>query len=324
MSANGPLPWGSSPAPAATPLPPPRRRFARLPWILAALTFVTTTFAGAGFTERGGRALEALLTLDPLRFAGALPSVAAAGLPFSIAVMAFFFAHEMGHYVACRRYGVEATLPFFIPTPPPFPFGTMGAVIRIKSPIPSRRALFDIGAAGPLAGFAVALPLMALGILLSPLAAPGPAPSGAWVFGDSLLVYLLEGLLRPDAAATGLVAHPVFLAAWLGLLATAMNLIPAGQLDGGHVAYAVAPRWRRAIAHSSAAFLVALVAGRGLLHHEFSGWAIWAAIVLLFGRNHPYVPEDGLPLGRTRLILAAACLAILVLCFAPAPIAEVP
>jgi membrane-associated protease RseP (regulator of RpoE activity) len=247
-----------------------------------------------------------------------------AGLPFAVTVMLFFFAHEMGHFVACRRYGVESTLPFFIPAPPPFPFGTLGAVIRIRSTIPSRRALFDIGIAGPVAGFVVALPLVVYGTLTArtvPAALPPPGTE-LTIYGDSLLSWGLIRLLRPDAHGMELVVNPVFMAGWLGLLATAMNLIPAGQLDGGHLAYAIAPRWHRAIGLSAGGFLLGIVIVEAW-RREFSAWFLWMVVVFVFGRYHPPIPEWDAELGPRRVALAAVALVMLLLCFMPVPLRQV-
>lgn len=310
---------------SAEPFVTDRRRTGRgwLPYVLAGLTVVTTALAGGLLAPGGGHALEVLLqglgTLSPRHVLAALGWMALAGTPYSIAVMAFFLVHEMGHFVACRRYGVDSTLPYFIPAPPLLlPFGTLGAVIRIKSPIPHRRALFDIGIAGPLAGFVVALPLVVWGTLRADVLVP-PLPEGEIIWGRSLLVQLVLLAFRPDAAHSALAGDPIYVAGWLGLLATAMNLIPAGQLDGGHIVYAVAPAWHRPVALASAGFLLALVTMRGLVHHELSAWMVWGVVVLVFGRNHPTIP-DSEPLGPLRTILAVVAAVILVLAFMPAPL----
>lgn len=294
MSDPGVQPWitvtETTPAPAPASAPPASEL--RWPVLFAALTLVTTWLAG--------------------------------GFAYALAVAAFFLAHEMGHYLACRFYRVEATLPYYIPAPLLFYFGTLGAVIRIKGRIPSRKVLFDIGIAGPLAGFVVAVPLLVFGVFRASVAPPGHAASGAPNLGDSLLTYALVTWLRPEARSMELLVGPVFMAGWLGLLATAMNLIPAGQFDGGHIAYALAPRWHRVIGMASAGFLCALVAVRGLVYHELSAWMLWAVILLWFGRRHPALPYEEGPLGPGRALLALIAALILILCFMPQPLSISP
>ncbi|UCF66173.1 MAG: site-2 protease family protein [Acidobacteriota bacterium] len=265
---------------------------------------------------------QALYSADPQGILIGLLRIPWDGLPYAGTLLVFFLAHEMGHYVACRLYGVACTLPYFIPSPPYLLFGTFGAVIRIRGTIPHRRALFDIGIAGPLAGFAVAVPVLAWGLLRSRVADPTPPGAvGAYaIYGDSLLTFGLTEMLRPDAAGQQLLADPVFVAGWLGLLATAMNLIPAGQFDGGHIIYALTPRWHRVVSLSSAMFLIALVATIALRLGEPSAWSAWAIVVFVLGRHHPPLPNEQPGLGFTRIVLAILALGILALCFMPSPI----
>lgn len=313
--------------------PPARGRV--LPLLLALATCMTTLVSGAMMTSEGFLAANgfladplgsgiALLERGPAGWLRVVLDVLRLGGPYALALMAFFGAHEMGHFLACRHYGVWATWPHFLPGPPLI--GTFGAVIRIRSPIPTRRALFDIGIAGPLAGFVVALPVLAVGILRSDLVPREPLPPGAEtiVFGDSLLTRGLVAWLRP-AVGDGyeLVADPVFVAGWIGMLATVMNLIPAGQFDGGHILYAVKSRYHRAVSLLSAGALWALVLGYGFVAREFSAWTVWAVVVTLFGRRHPPLPSAGPPLDRRRLVLLGVAVAILVLGFLPHPIAIV-
>jgi len=266
----------------------------------------------------GVLALERMLTgplaEGPARFLELL----LAGLPYALALMGFFLAHEGGHWLACRLYGVDSSPPWFLPAPTLI--GTFGAVIRIRGPIPHRRALFDIGIAGPLAGFAVAVPVLAAGILRSPVIPATPPTPGTILFGDSLLTRALVAWLRPEALHGDLAADPLFVAGWVGLLATAMNLVPAGQFDGGHVLYALFPRAHRMVSLGTASFLTSLVAFRWLLHGRVSAWIVWAAVVWLLGRNHPPVPWWPARLGAARAVLACVALAILVLCFMPDPV----
>ncbi|MDQ7006263.1 MAG: site-2 protease family protein [Acidobacteriota bacterium] len=303
-----------------------------LPWVLAAATVFTTLIAGIFLAPSSAQAIDRLLA-DPGTLVGVLREVGLTGFltrigttmsrawPYAMAILAFFLAHEMGHYLACRFHGVDCTLPYFLPGPPPI--GTFGAVIRIRSPFPHRRALFDIGIAGPLAGFAVMLPILALGVLDLEAVAHTPLPPGteSIYFGDSLLTTLLTRTLRPEVGPDAdLLISPLFVAGWFAMLATAMNLIPAGQFDGGHIFYALFPRWHRKLSLASGLALLSLVLTIGLLRQQFSAWTVWAFVVLLFGRRHPPVPDDGRPLGAWRWALAVTVLVVLVACFIPHPI----
>lgn len=317
-------------------LPPrPRRRRRLLPALLFAATCLTTLLSGFLLTIEGLVALDRFLqdpygvlrTLaagGPAAWSGAAGSLLALGGPYAVSLMAFFAAHEMGHFLACRHYGVWASWPHFLPGPPLI--GTFGAVIRMRGPIPHRRALFDIGVAGPVAGFIVAVPVLALGVMRSEVVPAEPLPPGAQslVFGDSLLTRGLSLLLRPEVGdGYELVADPVFVAGWIGMLATVMNLLPAGQFDGGHIVFAVIPRWHRAISLSVALALWGLVLYYALVPSEFSAWTLWAIVVSLFGRRHPPVPDDGVPLGSARTLMLIAALLILVIGFLPHPVAVV-
>ncbi len=270
-----------------------------------------------------------------------LSNVVRGGFPFAGSLVAILFTHEMGHYVLARRYGVRATLPYFIPVP--FGAGTLGAVIRMRSPIPSRRATLDIGAAGPLAGLAVAVPLLLLGLSLSevretgaavattasPLQSPYAlvrallahqpiqgAAGGVELFGDSALTWaagrLVFGALPPGH---DVFLHPVALAAWLGLLVTTLNLVPLGQLDGGHVVYALLGRRRARVVGRivSAGLLVA-----GLLWTW--SWLLWWALTrLAIGLGHPpAVVEE--PLGAGRKAIAWLSLVLFIATFVPVPV----
>lgn len=302
-------------------------RSRRSPWLallLFGLTVLTTLQVGIE-SSASGIALLRHLAEGRIAWSEALLPLFLSGLPYVFALLGFFLAHEMGHFVACRRYRVDCTVPYFVPAPSVISLvGTFGALIRIRSPIPSRRALFDIGIAGPLAGFVVAVPVLAIGIALSRVAPSDPGPPGVTIlFGDSLLTWLLTSALRPEASEVGLIADPVFLAGWVGLLATALNLIPAGQLDGGHILYALSPRAHRIAPYLASTFLLSLVATRVVLYGEWqppSLWILWAVLILLLGRRHPppLVFEDDLGSGRRLLALLAAI--ILVLSFIPVPL----
>ena len=237
------------------------------------------------------------------------------GLPFAVTLLSILLVHEMGHYIYCRRYRVNATLPYFVPAPTLI--GTFGAFIRIKSAIPSRRALFDIGIAGPIAGFALAVPMALVGLLLSHPYTPDIPPSDVH-FGMPLIFHLVHAfgalfsLRLAEAPLHDLVLHPIAIAAWVGMFATALNLIPGGQLDGGHILFAVFPR-----AHRNASRLLAL-AMLPLGYFGWTGWLLWAGFLTFTGFRHPQVPlYPDLTPGRRALTVFA--LLMFVLTFLPAP-----
>lgn len=309
------------------------------PWINGLLflgTLITTFLAGLALSEPAE---------------GTSPWMQAVG--FGATVMAILTAHEMGHYVFARKHGVESSLPYFIPLPPPLGlFGTMGAVIRIRARIPDRNALVDIGAAGPLAGLAVALPLLALGTAWSHL---GPAPevtsqfpasNSAWtlahelylflrewlfaipapplegrgivtVFGDNLLTLGMTRLFFGAIPGQELYVHPVFLAAWFGLLLSMLNLAPIGQLDGGHLTHAL---WgEKAIAVGKAAAWV--MAFMALFIN--ASWLVWLVVTAkLIGFRHPEVVFPARELTRGRKITCAVSFIFLLLCLMPSPISQ--
>jgi len=221
----------------------------------------------------------------------------------------------MGHYVACRIYRVDASLPFFLPAPGLSLVGTLGAFIRIRSPIPNRRALFDIGVAGPLAGFVVCLPVLVLGTLEATLIPSPPANSGKYIsFGDPLLVrWAYQWLRDPPPDGYSFLMGPLGLAAWFGLFVTALNLIPIGQLDGGHVTYALLRRKAWSISWVGSWVCVALA-------YFGPNWIVWAILVRILGRRHPPTLHDEAPAGRARLWVGVLSLIVFVLCFVPNPI----
>jgi len=232
------------------------------------------------------------------------------GFSFSVPLLLILGVHELGHMLACRRYGLPATYPYFIPAP--VGIGTFGAIIRIRAPITSRRALFDVGAAGPLAGFAVALPVVAWGIAISRVSAP--AAGEFFEFGEPLLFRMVERFFFPaTAAGADLALSPVGMAGWFGLFVTALNLLPLAQLDGGHVLYAVVGRHQRRIGF----VLFAALAG---LSFYWPGWILWAVIVLVMGIAHPPTADPAERRDPKRRVLALACLVVFVLCFTPVPI----
>ncbi|MFN8485769.1 MAG: site-2 protease family protein [Anaerolineae bacterium] len=233
---------------------------------------------------------------------------------FTLALLSILGFHEFGHYLVAQIHGLKVTLPYFIPMPLP-PLGTMGAFIRLKSPIDNRRALFDMAIAGPLAGFAVALPLFIVGLLLpqdwvAPLLARRMALP--LQLSNSLLTLGLTWLLKPDVGVYELFRNPLTAAGWFGMLVTALNLLPAGQLDGGHISYAVFGRRSRIVAFVTLALLV--VASRW-----WTGWLLWAGILLVTGLSHPMPLNDITTLNwpRKLLALAAAVLFIIVIAVQP-------
>jgi membrane-associated protease RseP (regulator of RpoE activity) len=280
--------------------------------LLFALTLVTTTVAGAIIARDTFDWLHPQFA--PLR----------AGLAFSLPLAAILLAHESGHYFAARRYQVNASPPFFIPFPPSLNLlGTMGAFIRIRSLLFDRRTLFDIGVAGPLAGMAVALPVLLAGLALSSEAAVRtPALAHQIIVIAGTPFYLGDTLLL-DAARwiVGLsgpvVLHPLAVAGWVGLLVTALNLLPLAQFDGGHIAYAMNARAQRI----GSRYVWLALLGLGML---WAGWWIWAALALLVGRGklgHPDVMSPARALDRRRMIVGWIAIAIFLLTFAPVPIA---
>lgn len=298
-----PLPQPFAPPPAEHRRARRRLRVPEHPAFHLALlvaTFITTTIAGgAVFTDRGG----------PLR-GGAFSD----GLPFSVPLLLILGIHELGHYAMCRRYGLAATLPYFIPSPFLNLIGTFGALIRIKEPIRRKRELIDIGAAGPLAGFLAAIPFLFYGVTRArPIVSS--AVSGTILFDYPLIVRLAQRWTGAGLyTSAGVHEHPTFMAAWFGLLVTALNLLPLGQLDGGHVLRAAAGR--RQPLFSLLVLVLALATG-------FWGltWTTFAVIAAVFiGVRHPPVEDDDLPLDFGRQLLAAICLAVFLLCFALVPI----
>lgn len=289
---------------------PPRQRL-WLHIVLLLATFLSTMLVGAHIQRNFLNSQPAFSLNDDLdlflKSVWQQPAALIAGIPFSFTLMFILLAHEMGHYLYARQYRVYATLPFFLPFPSLF--GTLGAFIRIKSPIPSRTALFDIGVAGPIAGFVPSCISVLVGLALShPLAASnGPLDNQA---GYPLFFDIASRALHVSSP-TSLSLHPIAVAGWVGLFATAMNLLPGGQLDGGHIFYSVFPRWHRLASLVTAATLL-------FLARYFWVWGLWA-IVLWLTSYHPPIPKhQGLSIGRKWTAFFA--LIMLILSFTPAPI----
>lgn len=289
-----------------------------LNWLMLAVTIVSTTIAGA--------MLEGVnLLADPLSIWR--------GLPFSFALLLILGSHELGHYFTCRRYGVQATPPFFIPFIPPF--GTMGAVIRMGL-TPNRRALVRIGAAGPIVGFLVAIPVTIIGILLSHYAVV-PSTEGLMEFGEPLIFQGLQFLIKGSVPSImplelfslagiqgflggplpglSFMIHPIALAGWLGFLVTALNLLPLSQLDGGHIAYGLFGKRRIYIVIATYAVMAAV----SVIFRSWN-WLVWGAITLVFGFRHPPAEDEITPLSTGDIIVGIVSLAILILTVMPVPI----
>ncbi|MGZ5427149.1 MAG: site-2 protease family protein [Thermoanaerobaculia bacterium] len=298
---------------ASAPAAAPRRKERWwLHGLLFAATFLTTTYAGLVFAAGFRPALLLRIENAPSLFD---PRLFKEGLVFSLPLLAILLAHELGHYLVCRRYGIDASPPYFIPFPPQVSLvGTMGAFIRIREQIRDKRQLFDMAVAGPIAGFAVSVPLLAWGVSHSRVN-PSPALSeGTVIFQYPILVQLFQKIFAGATyTSVDVIEHPVFLAAWFGLFVTALNLLPLGQLDGGHTVYAVFGRFQRVLALS---LLVVLA----LLGLKWPGWWVWVLFTLFTGIRHPPVSNEGEPLDDRRKLVAAGVLLIFVLCFAPVPI----
>lgn len=291
--------------------------------LLFMLTLGTTTYAGA--VIKGvippPQGFGMFRVFIPVRADTILQF--AKGILFSGPLLLILLCHELGHYFTARRYQLDTSPPFFIPLPiwPNF-IGTMGAFIRLRTILSDRRQLFDVGIAGPIAGFVVALPLLALGLHWSYPAPPMVSTHGMIVWmggeyyplGDSLLTLALRQLLTPHFATVNL--HPVAFAGWVGMFVTMLNLLPIAQLDGGHILYALLQRWQRAVAFSIWVGLLAL-------GHWWAGWYLWAAVVLILSRGqltHPPVLDAVRPLPRSRRWVALVGFVLFVLTFMPVPI----
>ena len=278
--------------------PPSRHR----PWVhllLFLATVVTTIVAGA--LQQG---------VDPF----ADPWQLHRGIPFSFTLLLILGTHEMGHYLVSRKHMLDVTLPYFIPAPPiPFIIGTFGAFIRIRSPMQDKRALLDVGCAGPLTGVAMAVPILLVGLNLSEvIMLPGP-PHGL-VLGEPLLFKFLCWLtFGPLPEEANIILHPVAFAGWIGLLVTALNLMPVGQLDGGHVAYALFPERHRQISLTCLFLLV--FCGVWFLQ----GWLMWAMLLYLLGFRHPPPYQTWVPLDGPRRLLGFITILVFILTFTPIP-----
>jgi membrane-associated protease RseP (regulator of RpoE activity) len=321
-------------------LPRPSARTLLRHLLFLLITFITSTIAGVLYPfgklymlpdadpQSVGDFIQMLFDL-PFGYAALIatvfsklttePEYLTYGLSFSISLLFILICHEMGHYIACRIYRVDATLPYFIPTPPMIgPAGTFGAFIKIKSPMPSRRAVFDIGVAGPIAGFVALIPIAIIGVATMQSIPPQPAVPGTIVFTDPLLMRIIASVVGIDLHFA--IGNPFYFAAWVGLLVTALNLIPSGQLDGGHAIFAVFGErvhfWTGRIAF----VLMAAFSIIGWFYFNSpSGFLIAVLLGVMMRIKHP-TPWDQTPLDGKRKAIAFLTLLIFALCFVPFPI----
>ncbi|MFQ5988507.1 MAG: site-2 protease family protein [Candidatus Methylomirabilales bacterium] len=275
-----------------------KRGEAERPWtqiLLFMATVVTTLFVGA--IQHG---------TDPF----ANPASLLAGLPFSFSLLSILGVHELGHYFTAKRYGVQVTLPYFIPAP--VGLGTFGAFIKMKSPVIDRRSLFDIGIAGPIAGLCLAIPILMIGLTMSEVV-PAGGEIGISLGSPLLFTFIQEVTLGPIPEGLDIVLHPVAFAGWIGFFVTALNLLPLGQLDGGHIAYALLGRQSEKIAFLTAIILAFL----GFVY--WPGWLFWAFLAFMLGFKHPPTMNEVTPLDPRRRLLAVAALVLLLSLLTPAP-----
>jgi membrane-associated protease RseP (regulator of RpoE activity) len=294
--------------------PPPTGREWAISILLLFVTIITTSFAGLCYLT--GLDFSRALLLFLLK-----PTRLLLGLSFSIPLIAILLAHELGHFLACRYYGMSCTPPFFIPIPLPIS-GTLGAFIKIKSRFLNRKALFDIGIAGPLAGFIFVLPTLWVGISLSRLVPKELSRPGGLNFGEPIIFRLLGNLILGYSPSHQVMfPHPFTMAAWVGLLATSLNLLPIWQLDGGHIAYAMIGRPRHKTLSIAALLALILV--------SFAGWpmpsyALFSILLLIVGIRsrfyHPPVVLEEETLGFGRIILGLIAYLVLIISFMPVPI----
>ncbi|MBV7332575.1 site-2 protease family protein [Chloroflexi bacterium TSY] len=298
--------------------------------ILFAVTFISTLFAGA--VNGVGNGTIQVDSLEELF----LPQNLIQGWPFALTLLSILTAHEFGHYFAARYHNVAVTLPYFIPLPPPIGlFGTLGAFIRLKEPISDRRKLFDIGVAGPLAGLALAVPLLFLGLSTSPLI---EITSPGWLEGNSLLYYYAKlsifGMPLPNPeTGQDVLMNQVTFAAWTGLLVTALNLLPVGQLDGGHTVFSLFGERSRYINLATLGMMAVLgIAGipyiqeviSGLESVGFMGWFLWIGLIFyVIGPFHPPALDDVTKLDQTRRVVGYFVIIIFILTFIPVPLRQI-
>ena len=306
----------------APPRPTPGRRRLGLHLALLLLTLFTLVWAGGSYwappiNPATGTPFDPLeLLLRVLGGDGDLfGKIIVGGMPYAVWVFAILLAHEMGHYLACRYYGIPATLPFFIPAP--FMLGTLGAVIRIRGRIPSRRALFDVAAAGPIAGFLVALVPLTTGLSSANPSLIDPELHGVVTeHGKPLLRIFLGIFLTPHESIQ---INALYGAGWVGMLVTSLNLFPVGQLDGGHAAYAVSPQWHRPLTWLTLAGLLGVVLYQAVVIRQVPVYTLWFVILLWMRDRHPRLLDETAPLGPGRSLIAFLLVVIFALSFILVP-----
>ncbi len=270
-----------------------------IPLVLFLLTVFTTLLAGT--YQEGG---------DPLR----RPSDLARGIPFSFTLMSILFVHEMGHYITSKRYGVKTTLPYFIPGPwAPLGIGTFGAFIKMQSPILRKKALLDIGAAGPIAGFIVSIIAVAIGIYSSRLVPMGEREALLHLGDPLMFTFLGHFLGKTPPPGYDIALNSVGFAGWIGLFVTSLNLLPIGQLDGGHIAYALLGKKHRYLSIGMVLVLIFLGA------IGWSGWFVWAILTSFLGLHHPPILDEEVPLGFRHRVIGWASIALFIVTFMPTP-----
>jgi membrane-associated protease RseP (regulator of RpoE activity) len=281
--------------------------------LLFLLTLISTLAVGAQYASSyaSGESPDFDALFSTFKAMLTHPQILLAGIPFAFTLIGILLAHELGHFFACRYYGISASYPYFLPAPTLI--GTLGAFIRIRSPIYNRKALFDVGLAGPVVGFLFAVPALAIAVYYSKVVSFSEAHSVV-VFGHPLILRFLVAVLRPGVAIGNLVLHPVGRAAWVGLFATSLNLLPGGQLDGGHILYSVASKYHKKITLAVALLLVPL----GIFFWQ--GWIMWAVLLLAIGFRHPPLMNRWEKLDRARLLWAVVAVLIFALCFMPMPV----
>jgi membrane-associated protease RseP (regulator of RpoE activity) len=290
-----------------------RRRSLAVAITLFLLTLISTLAVGAQFASSyaSGQTPDFEDFFSTYTTLLAHPQLLLAGVPFAFTLIGILLAHELGHFFACRYYKISASYPYFIPAPTLI--GTLGAFIRIRSAIYNRKALFDVGLAGPVVGFLFAIPAMAIAVMYSKVD-PFADAHASIVFGQPLALRILVAILRPGVPSGDLLLHPVGRAAWVGLFATALNLLPGGQLDGGHILYSAASKYHRRITIGVAVLLIPL----GIFF--WRGWILWSVLLLAIGFRHPPLINRWEPLDRTRLIWTGVAILIFMLCFMPMPV----
>jgi membrane-associated protease RseP (regulator of RpoE activity) len=303
----------------------PTRSDARINVILLVATIASTVLAGVLLYANTSPLAERLLSRagDPLEAMWLIlrtPALWMIGVPYALTLLTILGVHEMGHYVMAKRHHADVTLPYFIPMP--FGLGTMGALIRLKSPIKNRKQLFDIGVAGPLAGLAVAIPLLIIGLSMSPVEYVGVAVPGSQE-GDSILYAVLKFLTKGQWLPGGgydVMINAIAFPAWFGLIVTMINLLPIGQLDGGHIIFSMFGRIQWKVAVVAEIILLGLGVYIAFTTRQFLNvWILWAILVQVFGLRHPPPLDDLTPLDRKRKIIGWATIAIFFLIFTPLP-----